>query len=128
MANLLPPYIGQGEFYFLKMIAEEIEKGYKPGSTFKPESQLYVFTKFRAAFGPFYPDRFLKYKIKQLKKRYQDFSELLSQNGINWNKKKNVVYGNEKLLRETYKGRYAKAGEKNFDLMCQVFESGVMFE
>ncbi|KAI3471823.1 hypothetical protein Pfo_028476 [Paulownia fortunei] len=131
MANIAPAYRGQGEFQFLKMMAEEIEKGYTPGSTFRPESQLHVYRKFRAAFGPIYSDRFLKSRFKHLKKRYQEFSELLNQEGIYWNKKSNLVYGNEKLLREQYKGRYKNGGyfgEQNFELMCQIFESGVKFK
>ncbi|KAL6559201.1 hypothetical protein OROHE_006570 [Orobanche hederae] len=132
MANIPPAYSGQGEFYFLKMMAEELEKGgYTPGSTFKRESQLYVFRKFRIAFGPIYSDRFLKMKIKYLKKKHKDFSELLSQEGIYWNMEDNVVYGNEELLSKKYKCRYRDGvyhGEQYYDLMRQIFESGVKFE
>lgn len=103
MANVQPAYRGQGEFQFLKMMAEELEKGYTPGSTFRKESQLYVYRKFRSVFGPIYSDRFLKSRFRHLKKRYQEFSEMMSQKGIYWEKKANVVYGNEKLLRAQYK-------------------------
>ncbi|KAL0347057.1 UNVERIFIED_CONTAM: hypothetical protein Scaly_1721700 [Sesamum calycinum] len=130
MANVVPGYRGHGEFQFLKMMAEEIEKGYIPGSIFRPESQVYVFRKFRAAFGAIYSDRFLRSRFKHLKKRYHEFSELLNQEGIYWNKKQNVVHGNETILRTKYRARFrngAYIGEENFDLMCQIFESGVEF-
>ncbi|GFQ03577.1 hypothetical protein PHJA_002501500 [Phtheirospermum japonicum] len=104
MAYVLPPHREHGEAHFLKLMAEEIENGgYTPGSTFRHESMLYVFRKFRIVYGPIYSDRFLKMKVKQLKKRYQEFSELMSQDEIYWNKQNNVVYGNMKLLSEKYK-------------------------
>ncbi|GFQ01750.1 hypothetical protein PHJA_002318900 [Phtheirospermum japonicum] len=103
MTNIFPPYRGQGEVHFLKLMAEEIENGgYAPGLTFRSESMLCVFRKFRIVCCPIYSDCFLKIKIKQIKKKYQEFSELMSQDAIYWNKKNNVVYGNMKLLSEKY--------------------------
>ncbi|XP_051130187.1 uncharacterized protein LOC127250806 [Andrographis paniculata] len=124
-----------GEFFFLQFLAEEIERGYTPGSTFRQESQLYVNRRLRTVVGPLYgpmfSDRYLKSKIKTLKKRYHEFSKLLSQKGIHWDVEDNIVYGNEKHLRAHYKGNYRKGGcpgEVHYDLMRQVFESGVKFK
>ncbi|KAL3642683.1 hypothetical protein CASFOL_013498 [Castilleja foliolosa] len=132
MANELPPNREQGEVHFLKLMAEELRKAeYPPGSTFRRESMLYVFKKFRIAYGPMYSDRYLKSKIKQLFKKYREFSVLMSEDEIYWDKQNNIVYGNDKLLREKYKARYragAYLGEENYDLMCEIFESGVKFE
>lgn len=108
MANLhpnpmQPPNRGSGEFHFLKLMAEEVGKGYSPGSTFNRKHQLYVYGKFRSMFGPLYSDRYLRAKLKNLQKRYLDFSELLNQEGITWNRKTNIVKGNEELLKERWR-------------------------
>lgn len=104
MDNRPLSYVGQGEFQLLKMMAEEIERGeYRPGSAFTPESQLYVFRRFRKLFGPLYSDRFLKSRFKNLKKRYHEFSALLNHEGIHWDKENNLVCGNEELLQELCK-------------------------
>ncbi|GFQ06431.1 hypothetical protein PHJA_002825300 [Phtheirospermum japonicum] len=70
MANVLPSYRGQSEVQFLKlMMAEEIENcEYTPGPTFRQESMLYVFKKYRIVCVPIYSDRFLKMKIKSSRK------------------------------------------------------------
>ncbi|KAG6437246.1 hypothetical protein SASPL_102158 [Salvia splendens] len=134
MAGVLPGYghRGQGgDFQLLKMMVEEIERGdYTPGSTFRKESELYVYEKFRSVFGRVHSDRLLKSRLQILSRKYKTFSEMMNKPGISWDMKKNVVYGNEKLLREKYKYRCRYGhyyGEKHFDLMCQVFESGVKF-
>lgn len=106
MANVQPVqpgHRGYGEFQFLKIMAEEIEKGCVTGSTFRKEHQLYVYRKFRSLFGPIYSDHFLRSKFKHLKKRYHEFSELLNQEKILWYKTSNIVYGDEKLLKEKCK-------------------------
>lgn len=94
---------GDAEKFFLRMMVDEIEKGYAPGSTFKLESQLSVNRKFRILFGPIFSDRYLKSRLKNLRKRHKEFSELLNREGIMWNMKLNAVYGNDKLLKEEYK-------------------------
>ncbi|GER54220.1 CCR4-NOT transcription complex subunit 7 [Striga asiatica] len=131
MDDLPEEYRGNGEFHFLKMMAREIEKAeYPPGSTFRRESMLNVFRKFRILFGPIYSDRYLKMKIKSLKKKYQEFSELLNQENIFWNKQNNIVYGNDQLLNERYRARYRNGvfiGERNYDLMRDVYDSGINF-
>ncbi|KAL3628229.1 hypothetical protein CASFOL_027275 [Castilleja foliolosa] len=104
MDNVLPPNRGDGETHFLKLMAEEMENGgYTPGTTFKHESMLYVFRKFRRVYGPIFSDRFLKTKFKKLKTRYQEFSVLMSHDDIYWNKQSNVISGDENLLREKYR-------------------------
>ncbi|KAL3628292.1 hypothetical protein CASFOL_027338 [Castilleja foliolosa] len=132
MDNVLPPNRGDGETHFLNLMAEEMENGgYTPGTTFKRESMLYVFRKFRRVYGPIFSDRFLKTKFKKLKTRYQEFSVLMSHDDIYWNKQNNVISGNENLLREKYRARYRHGvylGECNYDLMRQIFEVGVSFE
>ncbi|KAL8039718.1 hypothetical protein ABFX02_10G054350 [Erythranthe guttata] len=130
MANMPPPYVEPGEFHFLKIMAEEIEKHYVPGSTFREESQNYVFRKFRVAFGPFYSDRFLKSRFKHLRKRYQDFSDILSHEGVHWNKEHNLLYGNQKVLTEKCKSHFKNGrynGEPHFELMSQIFGSGIKY-
>ncbi|KAG6433923.1 hypothetical protein SASPL_105542 [Salvia splendens] len=106
MANVLPGYgyRGQGDFQFLKMMVEEIERGdYTPGSTFRKESELYVYEKFRSMFGRVHSDRLLKLRLQILNRKYKDFSEMMNKPGISWDMKKNVVSGNEQLLRAKYK-------------------------
>lgn len=165
---------GYGEFQFIKLMAEEVEKGYTPGSTFNKKHQLYVYGKFRSMFGPLYSDRFLRSRFKQLKKRYLDFSEVLTHESIIWNRQTNIVEGDEELLKDRCKvyvhifkfisliiptlispsnirdnriyehlinpnttwltfqrnrmnnGQFH--GEEHYDLLCQIFESGVKFE
>lgn len=103
MDDVHPAYRGQGELQFLKIIAEEIEKAeYRPGTTFTKESERYVFRRFRTKLGPLYSDRFLRSRFKTIKKRYLEFSEMISKPGLYWDKKNNVVYGNEELLRAEY--------------------------
>ncbi|CAA0837841.1 Unknown protein [Striga hermonthica] len=132
MRNIPEEYRGRGEYYFLKVMAEEIEKAdYPPGATFSQESMLCVFRNFRSIFGPIFSDRCLKQKIKSLKKKYKDFSELLKEDNILWDKQNNIVYSNDELLSVKYKGRYKNGvfhGEPNYDLMCAVFERGINFE
>lgn len=106
MAGVLHGYGigGHGNFQLLKMMVEEIERGnYTPGSTFRKESELYVYKKFRSVFGRVHSNRILKSRLQILNRKYKIFSEIMNKPGISWDMKKNVVYGNEKLLREKYK-------------------------
>ncbi|KZV38435.1 hypothetical protein F511_41396 [Dorcoceras hygrometricum] len=48
-------------------------------------------------------NRYLKSRLKDLRIRHKEFSELLNQEGIEWDMRFNAVYGNEKLLKEEYK-------------------------
>lgn len=103
MAHIPREDRGDAEKFFLRMMVDEIEKGYAPGSTFRLESQLSVNRKFRILFGPIFSDRYLKSRLKNLRKRHKEFSELLNREGIMWNMQLNAVYGNDKLLKEEYK-------------------------
>ncbi|CAI9766374.1 unnamed protein product [Fraxinus pennsylvanica] len=132
MADVRSEYEGEGEFYFLKLMAEEIENEYIQGSTFRSESWQRVMRKFCKIYGPIFTVLCLKARLRSLKKRHQKFSELISHEGVFWNKKHNVVSGNQEVLKKYQLKSYGRTGfyngEEHFDLMRQIFESGVKLD
>ncbi|CAI9766375.1 unnamed protein product [Fraxinus pennsylvanica] len=132
MAKVPPEHMGKGEFYFLNMMVEEIENEYTEGSSFRSESWLRVMRKLCKIYGPIYTVRYLKARLRNLKKRYEKFSELINHKGVFWNEEHNVVYGNQEVLKQYKLESYGRTGfyiaEEHFDLIRQIFESGVKFE
>ncbi|MCD7461335.1 hypothetical protein HAX54_045905 [Datura stramonium] len=123
------------QYELLKRLAKVISEDCEWGSTFREESWRAVSEQMQRIHPLFSVDR-LKRKLRNLKRQYRLFSNLLSRRGVQWDRRTNsMAYAREGVwmsyvLEYPLGSQFRNNGiePRLFDAMRDVFEAGVSID
>mgnify|MGYP003702464741 CR=1 FL=1 len=81
--------------YFIELMLNQQESGYKLDNTFNKQAWTDMLTLFNAKFGPQHGKRVLRHRYKKLWKYYNDVTVLLKQNGFSWDESQEMVVADD---------------------------------
>ncbi|KAF6171154.1 hypothetical protein GIB67_035111 [Kingdonia uniflora] len=82
--------------YFINLVQDQVHRGNMVDHAFRKQVWVHMTTLFNDKFGYQYDKEILKNRYKNLRRKYNEITHLLSQNGFQWDKQRQMVIADDR--------------------------------